>query len=170
MQDKAKIELSLNFSSGRGDMKSGGASAPSAGGSSLAIAERQKPAPSCVAALFQMFARRKLFSSSSKKSKLLPPGEIATKLHCPCCCCAQINFPPSRNFATRRCSSPCVFGVSVRAPKYTPGRPAGSGEKTAAAKMRPLLVRHKISSFFFYIRFFLGMKLQFCSENVMNCP
>ncbi|CAN6336894.1 unnamed protein product [Urochloa humidicola] len=52
---------------------SGGASAPSAGSSSLAITERQKPAPSCVAALFQMFARRKLFSSSSKKSKLLPP-------------------------------------------------------------------------------------------------
>ncbi|CAN6327384.1 unnamed protein product [Urochloa humidicola] len=74
---------------------SGGASAPCAGGSSLAIAERQQPAPSCVAALFQMFARRKLFSSSSKKSKRLPPGEIATKLHCPCC--AQI--PPSRNCA-----------------------------------------------------------------------
>ncbi|PAN18267.1 hypothetical protein PAHAL_3G190600 [Panicum hallii] len=84
-------------------MKSGsaGASAPSAGGSSLAIAERQKPAPSCVAALFQMFARRKLFSSSSKKSKLLP---------------------------------------SVRAQKFSPGRPAGGGEKTAAAKMRPLLL------------------------------
>ncbi|TVT96749.1 hypothetical protein EJB05_58022 [Eragrostis curvula] len=48
------------------------ASAPSAGGNSLAITERQKPAPSCVAALFQMFAKRKLFSSS-KKSKLLPP-------------------------------------------------------------------------------------------------
>ncbi|RCV16675.1 hypothetical protein SETIT_3G156800v2 [Setaria italica] len=80
---------------------SGGASAPSAGGSSLAIAERQKPAPSCVAALFQMFARRKLFSSSSKKSKLLPP---------------------------------------VRATKFSPGRQAGGGEKTAAAKMRPLLL------------------------------
>ncbi|XP_062232066.1 uncharacterized protein LOC133929357 [Phragmites australis] len=52
---------------------SGSASAPTAGGNSLAIAERQKPAPSCVAALFQMFAKRKLFSSSSKKSKLLPP-------------------------------------------------------------------------------------------------
>ncbi|KAL6609549.1 hypothetical protein ACP70R_039518 [Stipagrostis hirtigluma subsp. patula] len=52
---------------------SGGASAPSAGGNSLAIAERQKPAPSCVAALFQMLAKRKLFSSSSKKSKMLPP-------------------------------------------------------------------------------------------------
>ncbi|CAL4894728.1 unnamed protein product [Urochloa decumbens] len=80
---------------------SGGASAPSAAGSSLAIAERQKPAPSCVAALFQMFARKKLFSSSSKKSKLLPP---------------------------------------VRAQKFSPGRPAGGGEKTAAAKMRPLLL------------------------------
>ncbi|KAL6618841.1 hypothetical protein ACP70R_033980 [Stipagrostis hirtigluma subsp. patula] len=52
---------------------SGGASAPSAGGNSLTIAERQKPAPSCVAALFQMLAKRKLFSSSSKKSKMLPP-------------------------------------------------------------------------------------------------
>ncbi|CAN6359261.1 unnamed protein product [Urochloa humidicola] len=80
---------------------SGGASAPGAGGSSLAIAERQKPAPSCVAALFQMFARKKLFSSSSKKSKLLPP---------------------------------------VRAQKFSPGRPAGGGEKTVAAKMRPLLL------------------------------
>ncbi|XP_039799966.1 uncharacterized protein LOC120664724 [Panicum virgatum] len=80
---------------------SGGASAPSAGGGSLAIAERQKPTPSCVAALFQMFARRKLFSSSSKKSKLLP---------------------------------------SVRAQKFSPGRPASGGEKTAAAKMRPLLL------------------------------
>ncbi|CAN6345960.1 unnamed protein product [Urochloa humidicola] len=70
-------------------------------GSSLAIAERQQPAPSCVAALFQMFARRKLFSSSSKKNKLLPP---------------------------------------VRAQKFSPGRPAGGGEKTVAAKMRPLLL------------------------------
>lgn len=65
-------------------MKSGSASAPSGGGGGggLAITERQKPAPSCVAALFQMFAKRKLFSSSSKKSKLLPPGEIATGLRC----------------------------------------------------------------------------------------
>ncbi|KAF0926293.1 hypothetical protein E2562_022111 [Oryza meyeriana var. granulata] len=55
-------------------MKSGNsASAPSAGGNSLAITERQKPAPSCVASLFQMLAKRKLFSSSSKKTKLLPP-------------------------------------------------------------------------------------------------
>ncbi|KAG8086321.1 hypothetical protein GUJ93_ZPchr0010g9607 [Zizania palustris] len=57
-------------------MKNGNsASAPqtSAGGNSLAITERQKPAPSCVAALFQMLAKRKLFSSSSKKNKLLPP-------------------------------------------------------------------------------------------------
>ncbi|XP_008656008.1 uncharacterized protein [Zea mays] len=54
-------------------MKSGTASAPSGGGGGLAITERQKPAPSRVAALFQMFAKRKLFSSSSKKSKLLPP-------------------------------------------------------------------------------------------------
>ncbi|XP_066364202.1 uncharacterized protein [Miscanthus floridulus] len=54
-------------------MKSGSASAPSGGAGGLAITERQKPAPSCVAALFQMFAKRKLFSSSSKKSKLLPP-------------------------------------------------------------------------------------------------
>ncbi|KAL6848987.1 hypothetical protein ACP4OV_021570 [Aristida adscensionis] len=45
----------------------------SGSGSSLAIAERKKPAPSCVAALFQMLAKRKLFSSSSKKSKMLPP-------------------------------------------------------------------------------------------------
>ncbi|GJM89668.1 hypothetical protein PR202_ga05877 [Eleusine coracana subsp. coracana] len=52
---------------------SGSASAPSTGVNSLAIAERQKQAPSCVAALFQMFAKRKLFSSTSKKSKLLPP-------------------------------------------------------------------------------------------------
>jgi hypothetical protein len=74
--------LSLfGFFFGRGDMKSGSASAPSGGGGGgLAITERQKPAPSCVAALFQMFAKRKLFSSSSKKSKLLPPGEIATGL------------------------------------------------------------------------------------------
>ncbi|WVZ99520.1 hypothetical protein U9M48_044800, partial [Paspalum notatum var. saurae] len=86
-------------------MKSGGgsSSAPSAGGgsSSLAIAERQKPAPSCVAALFQMLAKRKLFSSSSKKAKLLPP---------------------------------------VRAQKFSPGRPPVGGEKTPAAKMRPLLL------------------------------
>ncbi|XP_040380156.1 uncharacterized protein LOC102721168 isoform X2 [Oryza brachyantha] len=55
-------------------MKSGSsAAAPAAGGNSLAIAERQKPAPSCVASLFQMLAKRKLFSSSSKKTKLLPP-------------------------------------------------------------------------------------------------
>ncbi|GJN15137.1 hypothetical protein PR202_gb02030 [Eleusine coracana subsp. coracana] len=56
-------------------MKDGGgsASAPSTGVNSLAIAERQKQAPSCVAALFQIFAKRKLFSSTSKKSKLLPP-------------------------------------------------------------------------------------------------
>ncbi|KAG2625961.1 hypothetical protein PVAP13_3KG282900 [Panicum virgatum] len=80
---------------------SGGASAPNAGGGSLAITERQKPAPSCVAALFQMFARRKLFSSSSKKNKLLP---------------------------------------SVRAQKFSPGRPVSGGEKTEAAKMRPLLL------------------------------
>ncbi|OEL20430.1 hypothetical protein BAE44_0018552 [Dichanthelium oligosanthes] len=59
---------------------SGGASAPSAGAGSLAIAERQKPAPSCVAVLFQMFARRKLFSSSSKKSKLLPPDYSRSKI------------------------------------------------------------------------------------------
>uniref|UniRef100_A0A0E0L5E5 DUF3741 domain-containing protein n=1 Tax=Oryza punctata TaxID=4537 RepID=A0A0E0L5E5_ORYPU len=55
----------------------GGSSATAAstggGGNSLAIAERQKPAPSCVASLFQMLAKRKLFSSSSKKTKLLPP-------------------------------------------------------------------------------------------------
>ncbi|XP_062180338.1 uncharacterized protein LOC133884795 [Phragmites australis] len=80
---------------------SGSASAPSAGGNSLAIAERQKPAPSCVAALFQMFAKRKLFSSSSKKSKMLP---------------------------------------QVRAQKFSPGRPPGGGEKTSAAKTRPLLL------------------------------
>uniref|UniRef100_A0A0D9WJF2 DUF3741 domain-containing protein n=1 Tax=Leersia perrieri TaxID=77586 RepID=A0A0D9WJF2_9ORYZ len=57
-------------------MKSGNsaASVPNAGGNSLAIAERQKPpAPSCVAALFQMLAKKKLFSSSSKKTKLLTP-------------------------------------------------------------------------------------------------
>jgi hypothetical protein len=35
-----------------------------------------------VAALFQMLAKRKLFSSSSSKTKLLAPGEIAEKLHC----------------------------------------------------------------------------------------
>lgn len=78
-------------------MKSGSASTPGGGGG-LAITERQKPAPSCVAALFQVFAKRKLFSSSSKKSKMLPPGEIATELHS--AFSAQIFFPsnpPSRN-------------------------------------------------------------------------
>lgn len=63
-------------------MKSGTASAPSGGGGGLAITERQKPAPSRVAALFQMFAKRKLFSSSSKKSKLLPPGELRSRRYC----------------------------------------------------------------------------------------
>jgi len=80
-------------------MKSGSASAPSGGG--LAITERQKPAPSCVAALFQMFAKRKLFSSSSKKSKLLPPGEIATGLRTALffLCANHFPLPPSRNYA-----------------------------------------------------------------------
>lgn len=86
-------------------MKNGraGATAPSGGGgsSSLAIVERQKPAPSCVAALFQMFAKRKLFSSSSKKAKLLP---------------------------------------TVRAQKFSSGRPPVGGEKMLAAKMKPLLL------------------------------
>jgi hypothetical protein len=60
-------------------MKNSGSSSSSVanavGGGSLAITERQKP--SCVAALFQMLAKRKLFSSSSNKTKLLAPGEIA---------------------------------------------------------------------------------------------
>jgi hypothetical protein len=55
--------------------RSRSSSAANAGGGGLAITERQKPAPSRVAALFQMLAKRKLFSSSSsKKTKLLAPG------------------------------------------------------------------------------------------------
>ncbi|XP_048548242.1 uncharacterized protein LOC125527765 isoform X1 [Triticum urartu] len=59
-------------------MRRGGSSSSAAanggGGGGLAITERQKPAPSRVAALFQMLAKRKLFSSSSsKKTKLLAP-------------------------------------------------------------------------------------------------
>jgi hypothetical protein len=86
-------------------MKDGGGSgsAPSAGVNSLAITERQKPAPSCVASLFQMFAKRKLFSSTSKKSKLLPPGEIATKLHSSC----FAPFPHSRDRANQPLSARC---------------------------------------------------------------
>uniref|UniRef100_A0A452ZSQ0 DUF3741 domain-containing protein n=4 Tax=Aegilops tauschii subsp. strangulata TaxID=200361 RepID=A0A452ZSQ0_AEGTS len=62
----------------RGGMRRGGSSSSSAanggGGGGLAITERQRPAPSRVAALFQMLAKRKLFSSSSsKKTKLLAP-------------------------------------------------------------------------------------------------
>jgi hypothetical protein len=60
-------------------MKNGGSSSAASAGGSLAITERQKP--SCVAALFQMLAKRKLFSSSSNKTKLLAPGETAEKLH-----------------------------------------------------------------------------------------
>uniref|UniRef100_A0ACD5T7N9 Uncharacterized protein n=1 Tax=Avena sativa TaxID=4498 RepID=A0ACD5T7N9_AVESA len=62
-------------------MKNGGSSSASAANGGLAIAERQKP--SCVAALFQMLAKRKLFSSSSSKTKLLAPAR------------AQ-KFPPGR--------------------------------------------------------------------------
>jgi hypothetical protein len=82
-------------------MKSGSASAPSGGGAAgvLAITERQKPAPSCVAALFQMFAKRKLFSSSSKKSKLLPPGEISMETRCPFSAQIILPSPPSCNYA-----------------------------------------------------------------------
>ncbi|KAM0919552.1 hypothetical protein ACQ4PT_008114 [Festuca glaucescens] len=83
-------------------MKNGGSSSSSAAnaGGGLAITERQKP--SCVAALFQMLAKRKLFSSSNK-TKLLAPA---------------------------------------RAQKLSPGsgRPPGGGEKTQAAKKRPLLL------------------------------
>ncbi|XP_051210189.1 uncharacterized protein [Lolium perenne] len=82
-------------------MKNGGSSSAASAGGSLAITERQKP--SCVAALFQMLAKRKLFSSSSNKTKLLAPA---------------------------------------RAQKLSPGsgRPPGGGEKTPAAKKRPLLL------------------------------
>ncbi|CAM0954076.1 unnamed protein product [Alopecurus aequalis] len=55
-------------------MKNGGSSSSAAHAGGLAIAERQKPAPSCVAALFQMLAKKKLFSSSSSKTKLLAPA------------------------------------------------------------------------------------------------
>ncbi|KAM0904466.1 hypothetical protein ACQ4PT_017941 [Festuca glaucescens] len=83
-------------------MKNGGSSSAANAGGGLAITERQKP--SCVAALFQMLAKRKLFSSSSSnKTKLLAPA---------------------------------------RAQKLSPGsgRPPGGGEKTPAAKKRPLLL------------------------------
>uniref|UniRef100_A0ACD5TE56 Uncharacterized protein n=1 Tax=Avena sativa TaxID=4498 RepID=A0ACD5TE56_AVESA len=67
-------------------MKNGSSSSVAAangggGGGGLAIAERQKP--SCVAALFQMLAKRKLFSSSSSKTKLLAPARAP-------------KFPPGR--------------------------------------------------------------------------
>ncbi|KAM3299771.1 hypothetical protein ACQJBY_040993 [Aegilops geniculata] len=59
-------------------MRRGGSSSAAngggGGGGGLAITERQRPAPSRVAALFQMLAKRRLFSSSSsKKTKLLAP-------------------------------------------------------------------------------------------------
>ncbi|KAM3412431.1 hypothetical protein ACQJBY_003871 [Aegilops geniculata] len=90
----------------RGGSSSSAAAANGGGGVGLAITERQRPAPSRVAALFQMLDKRKLFSSSSsKKAKLLAP---------------------------------------VREQRFlSPGRPPGggaAGEKTPAAKKRPLLL------------------------------
>jgi hypothetical protein len=142
----------------------GGACAPSAGGgSSLAIAERQKPAPSCVAALFQMFARRKLFSSSSKKSKLLPPGEIATKLHCSC----SANLLLFVSFSFLRC-----FSARNQVLAWETGgrrRQDGGRGQDEAPFGQP-----QISSLFFFIRFFLGdgtavLLWSSSSETVMKC-
>jgi len=139
---------------------SGGASAPNAGGSSLAITERQKPAPSCVAALFQMFARRKLFSSSSK-SKLLPSGKIATKLHCPCC--AQIIFIPSgqlcESAAVRQPLHIRCFSARTEVLAWETGerrREDGGGQDEAPFGTAKFPLSFSSSDFFG------GMKLQFC--------
>jgi hypothetical protein len=145
-------------------MKDGGGSgsAPSAGVNSLAITERQKPAPSCVASLFQMFAKRKLLSSTSKKSKLLPPGEIATKLHCSC----FAPFPHSRDCANQPLSARCF---SPRAQVFaweTAGRRrhvAGSQEKAPSGTV-PFPIP------FFCINFVFLVKLQLCSGYAIFSP
>jgi len=141
---------------------SGGASAPNAGGSSLAITERQKPAPSCVAALFQMFARRKLFSSSSKKNKLLPSGKIATKLHCPLLRANHL-YPPSgqlcESAAVRQPLHIRCFSARTEVLAWETGerrREDGGGQDEAPFGTAKFPLSFSSSDFFG------GMKLQFC--------
>ena len=136
-------------------MKSGSASAPSGGGAAggLAITERQKPAPSCVAALFQMFAKRKLFSSSSKKNKLLPPGEIATGL-CAVFSLRKSSPPPSRNYANPpllvsfrlRCFSARTQVLSCETAGRRREDGGGQDEAPSGTHTHPV--------FFFFIRYF----------------
>jgi hypothetical protein len=64
----------------------------------------------------------------------------------------------------------CLLAVSVRAHKFSPGRPPGGADTSPAAKRKPLLVQfHSPFLFSASVLFFL-VKLQLCSGYAILSP